>query len=36
MAMQGLISNSLSGRGPNGCAQDSVRFADALIEELNK
>jgi hypothetical protein len=36
IAMQGLISNSLSGRGPNGCAEDSVKFADALIKELNK
>lgn len=35
-ALQGLLSNPDKGYDPDGCAYDSIRFADALIAELGK
>lgn len=35
-AMQGLLSNSDVIANPKNCAEIAVRFADALIAELNK
>jgi hypothetical protein len=36
MAMQGLISNELTIQGPDGLSIDAVKYADALIEQLNR